>query len=137
MNFTAKNEAVTRHAFAAFIRARTIVSSRLRPTARRLIEDPENQLFFSSLSIWEVVLKRIAKPADFDVDAQLLRRTLLSSDYGELPITSEHALAVGNLPLLHKDPFDRLLIAQCRAEGITLLTADATVARYPGPIRQV
>ncbi|MBV8594349.1 MAG: type II toxin-antitoxin system VapC family toxin, partial [Caulobacteraceae bacterium] len=62
---------------------------------------------------------------------------LLDHGYDELPVTSEHAVAVPRLPTLHKDPFDRLLIAQCLVEGITLLTADEAVARYPGPIRRV
>lgn len=82
-------------------------------------------------------LKSGAKRDDFDVDARVLHRTLLSSDYTELPITGEHAVAVSDLPPLHKDPFDRLLIAQCIVEGITLLTADRIVARYPGSIRRV
>jgi len=67
----------------------------------------------------------------------MLRRNLLNSGYGELPITGEHAVAVGDLPVLHKDPFDRLLIAQSIVEGITLLTADAMVARYPAPVQRV
>lgn len=115
----------------------TILSYKLRPGTRQLIDHPDNQLFFSSLSIWEVALKSGAKRDDFDVDARVLHRTLLSSDYTELPITGEHAVAVSDLPPLHKDPFDRLLIAQCIVEGITLLTADRIVARYPGPIRRV
>jgi PIN domain nuclease of toxin-antitoxin system len=67
----------------------------------------------------------------------LLRRGLLDNGYAELAITGEHALAVESLPPIHKDPFDRLLVAQATAEGMTLLTADASVALYPGPIRKV
>jgi PIN domain nuclease of toxin-antitoxin system len=71
------------------------------------------------------------------VDARLLRRGLLDNGYGELPITSAHAVFVESLPPIHKDPFDRILVAQATVEGITLLTADSVVARYPGPIELV
>lgn len=71
------------------------------------------------------------------MDPRLLRRGLLDNGYEELPVISEHAVAVVGLPPIHKDPFDRLLVAQAMVEGITLLTADPQVATYPGPIRQV
>jgi PIN domain nuclease of toxin-antitoxin system len=61
----------------------------------------------------------------------------LDHGYSELPVGSEHAVALDGLPLLHKDPFDRLLVAQALVEGITLLTSDAVVAQYPGPVRKV
>ncbi len=77
------------------------------------------------------------KRDDFDVDAAVLRSLLLDNGYGEMPVTGAHAAAVAHLPPLHRDPFDRLLIAQAIVEGVTLLTVDATVARYPGPIRKV
>jgi PIN domain nuclease of toxin-antitoxin system len=110
---------------------------RLSKEARALIEAPENELFFSPASLWEVVIKRGLGREDFKVDARLLRRGLLDNGYSELPIGSEHVVAVDNLPLIHKDPFDRVLVAQAQVEGITLLTADPTVAEYPGPIRLV
>jgi len=71
------------------------------------------------------------------VDPRLLRRGLLDNGYSELAITSEQAVAVDVLPPIHKDPFDRILIAQSIVEGLTLLTADPLMARYPGPVRQV
>jgi PIN domain nuclease of toxin-antitoxin system len=110
---------------------------RLSKEGRALIEAPENELFFSSASLWEVVIKRGLGREDFKVDARLLRRGLLDNGYSELPIGSEHVVAVDNLPAIHKDPFDRVLVAQAQVEGITLLTADPTVAEYPGPIRLV
>ncbi len=61
---------------------------------------------------------------DFAVDARLPRRGLLDNGYGELPVVSEHAVAIAGLPPIHRDPFDRLLVAQATVEGITLLTAD-------------
>lgn len=105
--------------------------------AEALILDPDNQLVFSAASIWEVAIKSGLGRSDFRVDAHLLRRGLLDNGYEELPITGAHAAAVGQLPPIHRDPFDRLLVAQAAAEGLTLLTSDAVVARYPGPIRAV
>lgn len=105
--------------------------------ARALIDSPENELFFSAASIWEVVVKGNLGRDDFRADARLLRRGLLDNGYGELPVGSEHAVAVGNLPPIHKDPFDRILVAQAQVEGITLLTVDPLVAGYPGPVRAV
>jgi PIN domain nuclease of toxin-antitoxin system len=64
-------------------------------------------------------------------------RPFLDNGYRELPIIGEHAAAVATLPMPHKDPFDRLLIAQASVEGIVLLTTDRVVAQYPGPIRRV
>ena len=109
----------------------------LSATARELIEAPENELLFSPASIWEVVIKRSLGRDDFKVDARVLRRSLLENDYSELPITSEHAIAREALPVLHKDPFDRILVAQALAEGVTLLTADRRIAHYPAPVRSV
>lgn len=71
------------------------------------------------------------------MDASRLRRGLLENGYEELPILGNHAIGVSRLPTLHEDPFDRLLVAQALAEGILLVTGDAAVARYPGPIRLV
>jgi PIN domain nuclease of toxin-antitoxin system len=110
---------------------------RVSAAARSLITDPDNELFFSAASLWEIAIKQGLKKDDFQVDARLLRRGLLDNDYGELPISSDHAIAIRALPTLHKDPFDRILIAQAIVEGLTLLTVDSTVARYPGPIRKV
>ena len=109
----------------------------LPAAARSLLDDPENELIFSSASLWEVAIKHGLGRADFRVDARLLRRGLLDNGYGELPITSEHAVALDTLPSIHKDPFDRMLIAQAMVEGITLLTADTLVAQYPAPVRMV
>lgn len=103
--------------------------------ARALMADPENELLFSVASIWEVAIKRGLNRPDFQVDARMLRRGLIDNGYCELPILSEHAVAIDALPPIHKDPFDRLLIAQATVEGITLLTDDATVAQYQGPVR--
>jgi PIN domain nuclease of toxin-antitoxin system len=103
----------------------------------RLLQDANNQIVFSTASVWEIAIKHSAGKSDFPYPAQSIRTQLLKAGYEELPVLGEHALAVESLPAIHKDPFDRLLIAQAMVEGITLLTADATIARYPGPIRKV
>ena len=110
---------------------------RLPAEARRLMDDPENEFFFSAASLWEIAIKHELGRDDFKADARLLRRGLLDNGYSELPIGSEHAVAIDGLPPIHKDPFDRMLVAQATVEGITLLTSDAEVARYPGPVRHV
>lgn len=108
---------------------------RLSTQARRLLGDADHQLFFSAASIWEITIKRGLGRDDFQVEPRLLRRGLLDNGYQELPIRSEHALAIEALPPIHKDPFDRMLVGQAQTEGFTLLTSDPVVARYPGPIR--
>jgi PIN domain nuclease of toxin-antitoxin system len=109
---------------------------RLPAAVRALINDSDNELIFSPVSLWEIAIKTGLGRADFEVDARLLRRGLLDNGYRELPITSEHAVAIDGLPPIHKDPFDRLLIAQSMVEGITLLTSDPLLAQYPAPVRQ-
>ena len=105
--------------------------------ARKLIVNPRNSLSFSAASLWEIAIKRALGRDDFRADPGVLRRGLLESGYEELPITGDHAVAVGVLPALHRDPFDRMLVAQAAVEGMTLVTADAQVAKYPGSIRRV
>jgi PIN domain nuclease of toxin-antitoxin system len=111
--------------------------ARLSANARRLINAADNEPLFSVASLWEIAIKRGLGRKDFQVDARLLRRGLLDNGYDELPIMSEHVVAVEDLPAIHKDPFDRLLVAQATVEGVTLLTLDLVVARYPGPIRRL
>jgi PIN domain nuclease of toxin-antitoxin system len=105
--------------------------------ALSLIEDPANELIFSAASLWEIAIKRQLSKDGFQLDPRLLRRGLLDNRYVELPVTSEHAVAIDNLPPIHKDPFDRLLVAQATVEGLILLTADPIVAQYPGPVKRV
>ena len=109
----------------------------LTPSARDMLDSEDNELLFSVASLWEIAIKRGLGRPDFRVDSGLLRRGLLDNGYQELPITSAHAVAVESLPALHRDPFDRMLVAQSRVEGIALLTADPQVAQYPGPIRKI
>ncbi|GBR37447.1 pilus retraction motor protein PilT [Komagataeibacter oboediens DSM 11826] len=110
---------------------------KLSERARTLIDDQNNILVFSAASLWEVTIKVELVRADFQVDPYLLRRGLIENGYEELPITSQHALAVGQLPDVHRDPFDRILVAQAMVEGLLLLTHDPLVQAYPGPIEAV
>jgi PIN domain nuclease of toxin-antitoxin system len=110
---------------------------KLPRAARRLIEDMDNELIFSAASLWELSIKSRIGRDDFRVDPRIFRRSLLDNNYIELEITGGHAIAVMDLPAIHKDPFDRMLVAQARCEGLTLLTGDPQVARYPGPIQRV
>ena len=98
------------------------------------IAAPDNVLLFSPASIWEIVIKKGLGRADFDIDPLALYRGCLNNGYICIDISSDHVLTVGGLPPIHKDPFDRLLIAQAMAENAALLTADETVAMYPGDI---
>ena len=110
---------------------------RLTTQARAIIDDPGNELLFSTASLWEIAIKRGLGKRDFYPDPRVLRHAMLKSDYLELTVLGEHAITVTELPPIHKDPFDRLLVAQCIVEGITLLTSDTVVARYPGFIQLV
>lgn len=102
-----------------------------------LITDPAAQLLFSAASIWEVAIKSSLRGGGGLPDPHVLRSALREHDYAELAVTGAHAAAVALLPPIHKDPFDRILIAQAQVEGIALLTTDRAIGRYPGPIRLV
>jgi PIN domain nuclease of toxin-antitoxin system len=103
---------------------------KLSDSARTLITTPENMLFFSVASLWEIVIKRGLGREDFKVDPRRLRKMLITHGYSELVVSAEHVFAVEGLPMLHRDPFDRLLLAQARTEGMLFLTVDASVSQY-------
>lgn len=105
--------------------------------ARALLANLDNEILFSAACIWEVAIKSSRQRPDFQVDARVMRRRLLDNGYLELAITSEHAIASASLPPIHKDPFDRIMVAQAVVEGITLLTSDTVLAQYSGPVRLV
>jgi PIN domain nuclease of toxin-antitoxin system len=110
---------------------------RLSEAARALMNDQRNEPIFSAASLWEIAIKSALGRDDFRVDPRHLLRGLRDNGYTELPVTSDHAVTIDALPPIHKDPFDRLLLAQAISEGIILLTTDAQLARYPGPVRKV
>jgi PIN domain nuclease of toxin-antitoxin system len=109
---------------------------RLSRAASSLIESPDNEIMFSAVSLWEIAIKTGRGRADFRIDAGMLRRSLFDNDYAELAVTGAHAAALAGLPPIHRDPFDRMLVAQAIVEGITLVTSDPAIAKYPGSIRQ-
>jgi PIN domain nuclease of toxin-antitoxin system len=104
---------------------------RLSQTARELIGDGGNEIFLSAASAWEIAIKcakgRLALP---EIPERYVANRMTLHRFQPLPIQLSHALHVFNLPDLHQDPFDRLLIAQSQLEGIPLLTADPEIARY-------
>ena len=110
---------------------------RLSKSARELIENPDNVLYFSAASIWEIAIKSSLGREDFKADSRLIRRGLIDNGYQEIAISSEHAAGLQALPLVHKDPFDRLLIAQSLVEGMPLVTVDPILSQYPGMIQLV
>lgn len=115
----------------------TGAQDRLSSQARTLLSDLDAAPVFSTASIWEVVVKNALGRKDFSVEPSRLRDDLMENGYDELEIRSEHVLEIAALPLIHKDPFDRMLIAQARVEGITLLTGDADVVRYGDPVKLI
>jgi len=110
---------------------------RLSETARSLLEDNNNELMFSAVSLWEIAIKTSRGREDFRIDAGLLRRNLFENGYAELAMTGIHAAAVASLPPLRKDPFDRMLVAQAVIEGLTLVTGDPAMAKYSDAVRLV
>jgi PIN domain nuclease of toxin-antitoxin system len=111
--------------------------ARLSMQTKLILQSRDNELVFSTATLWEIAIKRALGKKDFQFDPRVLRRAMLDDGYEELPVLGQHAVAVDSLPTIHKDPFDRILIAQAMVEGITLLTADPVIAKYPGPIRKV
>lgn len=105
--------------------------------ADRLVKDAANTLWFSAASIWEVANKRALDRADFRAEPSVLRAGLLENGYRELAIDGRHCLGLVTVPKHHGDPFDRMLLAQASAEGMTLLTADRRLGAYEGPVRMV
>ncbi|WJR68337.1 type II toxin-antitoxin system VapC family toxin [Neorhizobium sp. CSC1952] len=112
-------------------------SDRLPPEAREIIENVDNDIFFSSASIWELSIKYSSGKIGLELPPRMLHRVLIESDFKELAVTASHALEVDMLQPIHKDPFDRILIAQAMWEGMLLLTSDETIAQYNAPIRLV
>jgi len=105
-------------------------SRRLPKAARPLLEDPANEVFFSAASLWEIVIKASLRKGDFDVDVAVLRPALAEIGFTELPISGAHAERLAALPPLHRDPFDRMLVAQSLAEPLLLLTNDGVLGDY-------
>ena len=99
----------------------------LAEPAREAIADPRNAVYVSAASVWEVAIKRALNKLRGPPD---LIEAIGTVGFSELPITAFHAEQAGSLPLLHRDPFDRMLVAQAQAEGLILVTRDANIPRY-------
>src|SRR5207237_24861 len=100
----------------------TADSRRLPEPARQLLEDSANELYYSAASLWEIAIKTGLGRADFVVDLPMLRGALSRMGFNELAVTGIHAEGVVTLPPIHRDPFDRMLVAQALAEPLVLLT---------------
>ena len=111
--------------------------AKLSRLLRLLLQDPANEVFFSTAALWEIIVKSALGQRSFNCDPYALRAGLLANGYRELPITADHAFVLLTLPPLHRDPFDRIMIAQAIFEGMKLLTVDAKVLLYPGPVQKV
>lgn len=105
-------------------------SRRIPKQARQILESRANEIYFSAASIWEIAIKLALRRRDFDVDLERLRPALAEMEFLELPVTAAHAAGVVSLPAIHKDPFDRMLLAQGLAEAARLITTDLALARY-------
>ena len=105
-------------------------SIRLLPRVRALLEAPENDIYFSAVSIWEIAIKAELKRRDFPVRPDVMAQEARETGFTELALTCDDAAAVVDLPLHHRDPFDRLLVAQALAMPARLLTADAALVPY-------
>ena len=105
-------------------------SKRLPREARNFMEDDSNEVYYSAASIWEIAIKSSLRRKDFHIDLAQLLAALPEMGLIELPITATHAAGVIGLPPIHRDPFDRLLIAQSLVEPLTLLTNDGLLDRY-------
>lgn len=103
---------------------------RLNPAATKLIADPDNWVFVSAVSVWEIAIKHALGRSGIPFPATEALRYFEEAGYSFLSISPEHAATVEQLPLIHDDPFDRMLVAQSIAEPLRLMTHDATVARY-------
>lgn len=105
-------------------------SKKLPAKARELLTDPMNVVLYSAASVWEIAIKSGLRRAAFQVDLPRLLRAFEVAGFAELPVTSVHAARVTSLPDLHKDPFDRQLVAQALSEPVTLLTNDEQLGQY-------
>jgi PIN domain nuclease of toxin-antitoxin system len=95
-----------------------------------ILDDTGHQLYYSPINMWELLIKSQTGKLKLPVEVRALRRGLEEKGCRELPVTSRHALAIGALLFIHKDPFDRMLIAQAFVENMTLITTDTLLGHY-------
>ena len=111
--------------------------ARLSARAAKIIRSRDAKVFFSLASLWEVAIKASLGRPDFVADADQLHGALLDEGFTELAIAPKHIARVATLAWVHRDPFDRMLVAQAKEEGLTLLTADAALKGYGRFVRVV
>lgn len=112
-------------------------SERLPDTARGWLEDTRNEVYFSAASIWEIAIKAALRRDDFQIDPHVILDVMPATGFSELPVRAAHVAAVQQLPPIHKDPFDRLLVAQSRTEPMLLLTNDSLLIQYSENVRLI
>ena len=110
-------------------------SARIKPPLRKRLLAPDNEVYFSVASLWELAIK--VSLGKLQADAEMVREAALEGGFLELAVLGPHALRVGSLPWHHRDPFDRLLVAQAEAEPMRLLTADDQLLAYGGAVELV
>jgi len=99
----------------------------LKPDTKKIVKDKSKVVFLSVISVWEIVIKVMAKKLQLDPPVSTL---LTNLEFELLPVKLEHVLTIQNLPPIHKDPFDRMLVAQAKTENLTLLTSDPKIQAY-------
>ncbi len=114
-----------------------ITPKRLGKEARTALESPDNDILFSAASIWEIAIKSALKRSDFRIAPEVIAAAAIESGFTELPVKSAAAIQVAKLPDHHRDPFDRLLIAQAMTEPATLYTVDAQLEAYSELVRRI
>jgi PIN domain nuclease of toxin-antitoxin system len=107
---------------------------KLSTRARKLVQAPENEIYVSAASVWEIAIKHALGRHTIPISGEEARCCFAEAGYITLPITEQHAAATETLPPLHADPFDRMLVAQALTEPLKLITHDATVAGYSDDI---
>ena len=110
---------------------------RLSARVRALMADPANECLYSAASVWEVAIKNGLPKRSLGIPAEAFRREVEAAGFRPIPVSPAHAAAVEFLPHLHEDPFDRVLVAQARAEDCALLTADSILPDYGAPVQKI
>jgi PIN domain nuclease of toxin-antitoxin system len=111
--------------------------AKLPREARETILDPVNEILFSAASIWEIAIKTQVRRRDFAANPAEVAAAAIDSDFHELPVRAQHGALTARLPMHHRDPFDRILIAQAMTEPVRLVTVDAKLGRYSELVRVV
>ena len=110
---------------------------RLSRKAKSILEDPENVLYFSPVSLWEISIKHEKHPEQMAITSERVREIAIKMGFIELPVRSRHGVNIANLPDIHNDPFDRMLITQARSDGLYLLSHDDKVIAYGASVVKV